>query len=106
MAQATLQNAIDECGIKRSELAERMSRPKSFISKMLSGSHNLTIKTFALALAACGLEPQFSYAPIQWGWTGGESTAETACAVVPTDGGHFDDNAECFVSGMPITLAA
>ena len=68
MAQATLQNAMDASGLTRSELADRMSRPRSYLSRMMSGSHNLTIKTFARALAACGFEAKFEFTPIQWGW--------------------------------------
>jgi len=72
MAQATIQNVLNESGLKRSELADRMGRPRSFISRMLRGSHNLTIKTFALALAACGFEPNFGYLRLQWGSMAGE----------------------------------
>jgi plasmid maintenance system antidote protein VapI len=110
MAQATIQKAITQSGIKRSALAERMRRPRSFVSKMLSGSHNLTIKTFALALAACGLELQFNYMPIQWGWVQSEAVqteaVESACEVVPTVGGQFCGNAPCITREMPIAALA
>ena len=68
-AQATIQIAMERAKLKPSELAESMGRPRSFISKMLSGSHNLTVKTFARALAACGFEPRFGLTPINWGWS-------------------------------------
>ncbi len=64
VAQATIQNAIEDAGLKRIEIARRMGRPRSFLTKMLSGGHNLTIKTFARALAACGFEMRISYVPI------------------------------------------
>src|SRR5260370_41197618 len=92
MAQATMQNALNQSGLKRSELADKMGRPRSFISRMLRGSHNLTVKTFALALAACGFEPSFGYLPLQWGLMADEPIAP-ACESVPTVGGQFHGNA-------------
>lgn len=68
MAQSTIQNAMDQTGLKPGQLAKRMGRHKSFVSRMLGGRHNLTVKTFALALGACGLRPQFGYAPLMWQW--------------------------------------
>lgn len=68
MAQATIQNAINQTDINRAELARKMNRPRSFVSRMLSGRHNLTIKTMARALAACGLEVRFSTTPVEWNW--------------------------------------
>jgi len=105
MAQATIQNAIDESGIKRSELAEKMGRPRSDISRMLSGSHGLTIKTFALALAACGRELRFVSLPIQWGWVQ-EEPLDHRCEVVPTEGGQFYGNPRptSVVIELPYTL--
>lgn len=68
MAQSTIQNAIDEAQISRAELARKMGRPRSFVSLMLKGTHNLTIKTMSRALAACGFEIRFQHVPIIWNW--------------------------------------
>lgn len=68
MAQATIQNAINQAGISRADLARGMGCPRSFVSTMLSGSHNLTIKTMSRALAACGFEVRFQHVPIVWNW--------------------------------------
>lgn len=68
MAQATIQNAITQSGISRAELARRLQRPRSFISRMLKGDHNLTVKTMARALAACGREVRFGSEPLDWRW--------------------------------------
>ena len=65
MAQATIQAALNESNVSRSDLAKRMGRPRSFITKMLKGDHNLTIRTFARALAGCGYELRYSYQPIE-----------------------------------------
>jgi hypothetical protein len=68
MAQSTIQNVIDESGISKSDLARRMEIGRSGITRMLSGSHNLTIKTMARALAVCGREVRFEAVPIVWNW--------------------------------------
>ena len=54
-AQSTIQNAVSKTGISRAEMARRMGRDRSFVSRILNGSHNLTIKTMARSLAVCGL---------------------------------------------------
>ncbi len=107
MAQATLQNAMDASGLKRSELAEKMSRPRSYLSRMLSGSHNLTIKTFALALAACGFEAKFEFTPIRWGWAQSSNVTESVCEeAVPTDGGQFYSNGHPALIAMELPIGA
>lgn len=68
MAQFTIQKAMDQTGTTRADLARRMERNRSFISRIMSGSHNLTIKTMARALAACGFEVRFESVPIVWNW--------------------------------------
>lgn len=79
-AQATIQIAMNQVGLKPYQLAERMERPRSFISRMLGGGHNLTVRTFARALAACGFEPSFELKPIHWEWSISESPIETVPA--------------------------
>jgi transcriptional regulator with XRE-family HTH domain len=68
MAQSTIQNAINKSGISRSEMARRMGRNRSFISRMLTGSHNLTVKTLAKSLAVCGFEVRLQPTPLEWNW--------------------------------------
>jgi ribosome-binding protein aMBF1 (putative translation factor) len=68
MAQAVVQNAINRSGISRAELARRLNRSRSFVSRMLCGDHNLTVKTMARALAACGEEVRLGSEPITWAW--------------------------------------
>jgi transcriptional regulator with XRE-family HTH domain len=67
MAQASISNAMAASGVTRAELARRLECPRSAVTRMLSGGHNLTVKTMSRALAACGFEPRFSYEPLQWG---------------------------------------
>jgi transcriptional regulator with XRE-family HTH domain len=70
IAQSTICNAMQEREINNAELARRMGTSRSFVSRILSGSHNLTIKTLAKALAVCGFEVAFERKPLQWGWAG------------------------------------
>lgn len=67
-AQSAIQNAIIAANISQSDLARRMKCNRSVISRILSGNHNLTIKTMAKALAACGSEVRFELVPIEWNW--------------------------------------
>jgi transcriptional regulator with XRE-family HTH domain len=69
MAQATIQSAIKEAAISRADLARRMKCNRSIVSRMLSGEHNLTIKTMSRALGACGYEVRFNRVPIEWNWS-------------------------------------
>ena len=66
--QSTIQNAINQAGISKAVLARKMNCHRSFVSRMLSGNHNLTIKTMSRALAACGFEVRFQQVPISWNW--------------------------------------
>lgn len=68
MAQATLQKAMRERGLRNADLAKLLNRPRPFISRIMSGSHNLTVKTLARVLAVCGYELNWEYRPVRWGW--------------------------------------
>ncbi len=93
MAQLTIQKALNKSTLKgRSDLARKMGTSRSFITRMLSGGHNLTIKTFALALAACGFEPTFGFQPIQWGFMAEEPIPITSEAAPTNNGGQFYGN--------------
>jgi len=67
-AQSTIQNAINQARISKATLARKMNCHRSFVSRMLTGNHNLTIKTMSRALAACGFEVRFQQVPIAWNW--------------------------------------
>lgn len=56
IAQAVIYNSMQKAGISRAELARRMGRPRSIVTRMLSGNANLTVKTLATAIAACGFQ--------------------------------------------------
>ena len=64
LAQATIQNAMDRAQLTRAQLAQKLGCPKSFVTRILSGNHNLTIRTFARVLGATGEEVLFQPRPI------------------------------------------
>jgi len=64
-AQATIQNCIDTIHIKPSELAQKMGCSRSYVSRILRGDHNLTVRTLARAMGACGFEVGFNRLPVQ-----------------------------------------
>lgn len=64
-AQAVIQNAMDQTSTSRADLARGMKRSPSFVSRFLSGSHNLTIKTMARAALVCGYEIKFGLTPLR-----------------------------------------
>ena len=68
MAQATIQNAMDESDTSRAELARLLNRHRSFVTRILNGRHNLTVKTLSKSLLACGYEIEFGKTPISWNW--------------------------------------
>jgi hypothetical protein len=85
VAQASIQRAIDDAGLSRAELARKMNCPRSFVSRMMSGSHNLTVRTMARALLACGFELGFQTTPIVWNWL--PRASAVACEGVPASAG-------------------
>ncbi len=87
MAQATIQNAINDAGLSRSELADKMNCPRSFVSRMMTGKHNLTVRTMARAMLACGFEVGFSRTPIVWNWLSNECSRWPENEGVPATAG-------------------
>lgn len=59
MAQAAIDKAIRESGITRRAVATEMDRAPAFLRKIMAGDHDLTVKTLARAVAACGFEIRF-----------------------------------------------
>jgi hypothetical protein len=75
-AQLDMEVAIAKSGLQRSEIADVMGRPKSFISKIMGGGHNLTIRTMARLFAACGFELRFGKVSTVKHWSAVTLTAE------------------------------
>lgn len=69
MAQYEIQSAMDATGLRKSDLAEKLGKPRSFVSRILRGDHNLTIRTMARVFGACGFEMRFKRVPVASSWT-------------------------------------
>ena len=77
MAQSTIQNAITKSGLSRAEMARRMQCNRSLVSRLLNGSHNLTVKTMARSMAVCGFE--FRLIPVSRGGTSERNNLQPLC---------------------------
>lgn len=60
MAQSTVSEAIYRSPLSQSGVAKRLGINRAFIAKILRGDYNLTVKTLARVVAACGFELRFS----------------------------------------------
>jgi len=55
-ATEAIAKAMERSGVSRAELARRLGRHRSFVTRLLSGSRNLTVATVGEALGALGFE--------------------------------------------------
>lgn len=53
----TLTQALDEAGVTKAELARRLGKSPGFVSQVLGGGRNLTLRTLSDIAAALGLRP-------------------------------------------------
>jgi len=51
--------AMEEAGVNKTELAGRMEATKGYVSQVLSGSRNMTLRTLADICFALGEKPSF-----------------------------------------------
>lgn len=54
-----LAGTLEDGGVTRAELARRLGRTPGFVSQVLSGGRNLTLRTIADIAAALSLRPSF-----------------------------------------------
>src|SRR5262245_26006854 len=79
-AMELIAEAMEDRSVSRSVLARLMNRTRGYVTQLLSGSKNLTLRTLADALMALGYEVTLSKEPIggridAMNWTG-ETTSE------------------------------
>lgn len=53
----TLTQALDEAGVTKAELARRLGKSPGFVSQVLGGGRNLTLRTLSDIAAALALRP-------------------------------------------------
>ena len=51
--------AMEEAGCSKTELAQRMGATKGYVSQVLNGSRNMTLRTLADICHALGVKPAF-----------------------------------------------
>jgi transcriptional regulator with XRE-family HTH domain len=64
-----IEDRMEEQGISRSELAQRLGKTKGWVTQLLDGEANKTIRTIADVFAVLGLELHFREEPIRIGKT-------------------------------------
>lgn len=57
--------AMQEQGVSRAELAERLGVSRAYITKVLGGSTNMTLRTLVRLALALGLVPEVSLVPLE-----------------------------------------
>jgi plasmid maintenance system antidote protein VapI len=55
----TIWKVMEEAGINKTDLANRMGATKGYVSQVLSGSRNMTLRTLADICFALDLSPKF-----------------------------------------------
>jgi transcriptional regulator with XRE-family HTH domain len=66
-ATELLEDVMRETGVTRTELAKRLGKSKGWVTQLLDGEANKTIRTIADAFAVLGREFHCSQRPIQIG---------------------------------------
>jgi hypothetical protein len=59
-----LESALEQSGISRSEFARMLGKSKGWVTQLLDGEGNKTVRTIADAFAVLGLEYRSFYQPI------------------------------------------
>lgn len=62
MAQSTICEAMERANVRPSELARRLQVSRPYVSKLLNGGANLTVRQLARVLWALGFEVRFTLA--------------------------------------------
>jgi transcriptional regulator with XRE-family HTH domain len=73
-----LWDAMEERGVTRSELARRLGTSQAYITRVLSGHANLTLKSMSKLAVALGLQLDVSLSPQQRPSTAAKRGEETA----------------------------
>ena len=56
--------AMDQRGVTRADIAERLGTTRANITQLLSGSRNMTLKSLAALSCACGVRASLSFRPV------------------------------------------
>ncbi|QDV05615.1 hypothetical protein Poly30_11130 [Planctomycetes bacterium Poly30] len=75
LATAAIERYMEQGGLKRSDIADRLGIPRSRVTKVLDGETNMTLRTFASFGLACGIQ-----------WHFGGISIENTCMSLPWGG--------------------
>ena len=64
----TLTQALDDAGVTRAELARRLGKSPGFVSQVLGGGRNLTLRTLSDIASALSLRPILQLSSEQEGY--------------------------------------
>jgi len=78
-----LEATMAELGVKRTELAKRLGKTKGWVTQLLDGEANKTIRTVADVFAVLGREYHSAQCPIQ---IGNASPSAPSVCVAPSSG--------------------
>ena len=56
--------AMDQGGVTRADIADRLGTTRANITQLLSGSRNMTLKSLAAVSYACGVRASLSFQPV------------------------------------------
>jgi transcriptional regulator with XRE-family HTH domain len=63
-ATECLARLLEREGVSKAELAERLGKSKAFVTQVLAGGRNMTMRTFADILTALGYQGKITAQPI------------------------------------------
>lgn len=61
---------LERQGVSRNDLASKLGKSKSFVSQVLSGARNMTLRTLADIAGAIDMRPNIRLTPKQINWAG------------------------------------
>lgn len=71
-----IESVMDEKGVSRADLARKLGKSRGWVTQLLDGEANKTIRTIADVLAVLGREYRSFQRPIQIGNKGGRTPAK------------------------------
>jgi len=82
-----LESLLGKLGLNRAQFAKRLGKSRGWVTQLLDGEANKTIRTVADAFAVLGMDIHSSYQPIQIGRKASSSTSnETTTRVFAFEG--------------------
>ena len=101
---AQLDNLLEDSGLQANELAARMGKGRSWISKLLNGRQNATLDTLAEAAAALGARWDAILVPAERAGTAAEADPPAPLWMQPRASNYIIAEITSLLSAEPITV--